>query len=93
MGIRERLQRRRVGSTWAFGVTFVTFFVFGIVWAVLYYGGILTFITFDNTYYSSAFSGVLNAPFLVIQAVCAWWPFIVLFALTMWNIQQANRRE
>ena len=81
--------KRRAGIGWALGVLVAILFLFGVVWDVLYYGGILGAYTevtalFGLTDYDSATLGF-------VMAFAAWWPFLVTINVIRWVWQQSNK--
>ena len=69
----------------------LTVFVFGIVWAVLYWGGMLPLQTYIiNLYTVNIFP---NAEYQFMVAMGVFWGFIVTLAVLINLWQQSTRRD
>lgn len=83
------MKRRGIG--WAIAALVAFWFVFGIVWAVLYYGGMLPVESQITTLYGSSIFDPTTASFM--DAIGAFWPMIVTGVLMLWLWQESNKRD
>ena len=84
-------RKKRRGSGYALLIVGVTIFAFGIVWAVLYWGGMLPLQANIVSQFTVGIFPTAQYQFMVEMGV--FWGFIVTIALLIWLYNQSNRRD
>lgn len=80
-------KRRAIGWALIVGGICVVFAI-GVVWTVLYYGGILPTITsLSGTYYFDP------TTLTFVETIAAFWMFILTIAMVYWWWQQSVQRD
>ena len=80
------MKRRGIG--WALVTGFCVIFALGIVWAVLYYGGIQPIqATLTSSYYFDP------TTLSFVDTVAAFWMAILTIALVYWWWVESNKRD
>ena len=79
---------KRRGIGWALVTGVCIIFALGVVWAVLYYGGILpTITTLTSTYYFDP------TTLTFVETLAAFWMILLTIALVYWWWVQSNIRD
>ena len=79
---------RRAGIGWAVSTLALGLFVFGIIWAVLYYGALYPMSQNIPTQYPNAFDSV---SLTFVDTFIAWFPFAVSLFFILWLWAKSNR--
>ena len=82
-----RIHKRR-GIAWALLILFLAVIVIGIVWTVLYYGGLKPMFTNLPNQYPGAYQSLT---FTFVEDFALFWTALVTIAITLWLWNQSQK--
>lgn len=83
--------KKRAGLLYPLVLLVAIIFMFGLTWAVLYWGGMLPLQSYIIALYSVNIFP--STPYQFMVEVGAFWGFIMTIAVLVWLWNQSNRRD